>query len=207
MRTWAEIEGGGVVRHVARFDDEFVPQAAPPLQYVEITGLDPLPAEGWQYDPETRKFSPPPTPAPKVYIHIGLSVDGSTIDPPGIPDDGSVPLQVSVALRSGPAPDAPVLPITGDWRITVRQRMIDQDGTPYPGPVYLAKMVHVTDGVATLEWTPPLTWVDPAGKHRAVSADLQIFQGDMDVRLPHPQTGELLDVVLVGAPRFKVYEP
>lgn len=83
------------------------------------------------------------SPTPTLWLHVALSGgDGDT--PPGIKNDGTDALSVSVALRSGQDPSSPVVPVTGAWRITIR------DDT---GAIYDVVRITLTDGQANFSYT------------------------------------------------------
>jgi len=83
------------------------------------------------------------SPTPTLWLHVSLSGgDGDT--PPGIKNDGTDTLTVNVALRAGPEPEAPLVPASGSFRVTVR------DDT---GAVYDVVKVSLASGQASFAYT------------------------------------------------------
>ncbi len=61
MRLWAEIKDS-IIRGIHKMPDNLVPEFNPNswLHVVEITGMNPMPEEGWLYDEQDGTFSAPP---------------------------------------------------------------------------------------------------------------------------------------------------
>lgn len=123
----------------------------------------------------------PTAQAPAVYLHLGIG-GGDGDDPPGIVNDGQQALLVDVALRAGPDPGSPVLPVSGDWRVTIR------DDT---GAIYDVVRLTITAGQAQVSYT--------SNQRPAVC---QILERDF---IPVQAGGVIYQVRLVGRPVFKVY--
>lgn len=121
------------------------------------------------------------TQAPAVYLHLGIG-GGDGDDPPGIVNDGQQALLVDVALRAGPDLGSPVLPVSGDWRVTIR------DDT---GAIYDVVRLTITAGQAQVSYT--------SNQRPAVC---QILERDF---IPVQAGGVTYQVRLVGRPVFKVY--
>lgn len=123
-----------------------------------------------------------PAPEPSaVYLHLGIG-GGDGDDPPGIVNDGQQALLVDVALRAGPDPGSPVLPVSGDWRVTIR------DDT---GAIYDVVRLTITAGQAQVSYT--------SNQRPAIC---QILERDF---YPVQAGGVTYQVRLVGSTVFKVY--
>lgn len=81
-----------------------------------------------------------------VFAHISIT-GGDGLTPPGICNDGVNALDISLAIRSGPMPDSPLLPISGTWRILIRSK---------DGPIYDIVSIQVTDGLGEARYTTTL---------------------------------------------------
>lgn len=118
---------------------------------------------------------------PEVYLHFGIT-GGDGMDPPGIINDGADALTVDISLRGGPGAADPVIPVSGIWRVAVRDE---------GGDIYDVVKVAVAGGQATVSYT---------SSQRPAICKLE--QRDLDTV---ESGGVTYRVVLAGDTAFRVY--
>lgn len=170
----------GAVKSVSMFDHE---PGSVPLGYITtdaaLGGADPRELRGTIVDGQVVGMEVVTEPA--VYLHLGISGgDGDT--PPGIVNDGVAAIQVDIALRASADPGSPVLPVSGDWRVTIR------DDT---GAIYDVVRLTITNGQAQVSYT--------SNQRPAVC---QVLERDF---YPVTVGGVSYQVRLAGSAEFKVY--
>jgi len=117
----------------------------------------------------------------EIFLHIDLS-DGDGLSPIGIVNDGANSIHVVATLRQTSDPNSDVIPLSGKWRIPIRD---DQ------GHIYDIILVNVIDGVADFYYS---TTHRPAVCH--------IDEKDFE---PLSYNNELYLIKIVGNTTFKVY--
>jgi len=95
-------------------------------------------------------IQPPPV---DIYLHVDLA-DGDGRVPIGLKNDGSNWIQVVTAFREGPDPASAVLPISGAWRVEIRD---------HKGDIYDIILVTLRPGNPRSATPPParppsVTW-------------------------------------------------
>ncbi len=83
------------------------------------------------------------SPTPTLWLHVSLS-GGDGDSPPGIKNDGTDALTVSVALRAGPEADAQLVPASGAFRVTVRDDS---------GAIYDVVKISLSNGQGSFSYT------------------------------------------------------
>ncbi len=122
-------------------------------------------------------------PPKEVWLHVAIT-GGDGDDPPGILNDGTDALSITATLRATVDPASPVIPVSGTWRVTVR------DDT---GAIYDVVKVQMNAGVVSASYT---TTSRPAV--------CELREQDF-TPVPDPAGGEPYTVRLAGQAAWKVY--
>jgi hypothetical protein len=107
-----------------RFEQDELPEFAPDLVIIEITGVAPLPEEGWVFDGEA--FVPPPPPSREELIE---RVQGRVSVERKHADEAVAPLQDALDIDEITAAELLALKAWKKYRVELN-RIPDQPGYP-----------------------------------------------------------------------------
>lgn len=131
------------VDNVVVVDSNNVPYFGSNYTTVDITGITPVPGIGWIYS-NGGFAAPSPVPQYNLYLSAVLT-GGDGLSPLGVVNNGtsSISVALTISLTSG----GTAAPLTGTWRVPIR----DQNNN-----IYDIVLVNLVNGQATLAYTTTL---------------------------------------------------
>jgi hypothetical protein len=119
---------------------------------------------------------------PEAYLHVALS-GGDNSEPVGILNDGVMSLHVEATLRTGEDPASQIMPLTGVWRVSLRDVKDD---------IADIVLVNFTNGTTEFDYT-----------YDGKPTIMHIEENDLD-NIPVPD-GPTYKIRVLGDTTFKVY--